>query len=169
MNTHVNSAKAQSGIMLLEALIAILIFSLGVLTVVALQATSIKLTSDAKYRTNATLLANKLIGQMWVSSSTLATLKTDFQTDGSAYDTWLNDVKGLNTDGSLNGDGLPGIEAAGSGIDSTLPLVTVDDTAGATAGQVTITLFWRTPEMVKTGTNSRHSHVVTSQIVRNAP
>jgi type IV pilus assembly protein PilV len=56
--------------MLLEALIAILIFSLGILSLVALQATSIQLTSDAKYRTDATLLANRLIGQMWVSGGT---------------------------------------------------------------------------------------------------
>ena len=155
------NTKNQSGVMLLEALIAILIFSLGVLTVVALQATSIKLTTDAKYRTNATLLANKLIGQMWVSSATLATLKTDFETNGTEYNNWLADVR--------SPDGLPGVVAAAAGVDSTLPLVTVNNTAGATAGEVTITLFWRTPEMVTTGINSRHSHVVTSQIVRNAP
>ena len=151
------SAKAQSGVMLLEALIAILIFSLGILTVIALQATSIKLTSDAKYRTDATLLANRLIGQMWVSGGSLATLKTNFQTGGDAYNTWLADVSAR--------EGLPGVIAAGSGIVSTLPLVTVDDTAGATAGQVTITLFWRTPEM-KTN-EPGHRHVVVSQIVKN--
>ena len=49
-------ATGQSGVMLLEALIAILIFSLGILSLVALQATAVQLTSDAKYRTDATLL-----------------------------------------------------------------------------------------------------------------
>ncbi|MBK8385246.1 MAG: hypothetical protein IPL11_06065 [Candidatus Accumulibacter sp.] len=62
-----NTDKAQAGVMLLEALIGILIFSLGILSLVALQATSIQLTSDAKYRTDASLLANRLIGQMWAS------------------------------------------------------------------------------------------------------
>jgi type IV pilus assembly protein PilV len=67
MNRPPNTARAQAGVMLLEALIGILIFSLGILSLVALQATSIQLTSDAKYRTDASLLANRLIGQMWAS------------------------------------------------------------------------------------------------------
>ena len=54
--------------MLLEALVAILIFSIGILAMVAMQAVAIKQTGDANYRTRATLLANRLIGQMWVSS-----------------------------------------------------------------------------------------------------
>jgi type IV pilus assembly protein PilV len=55
----------QKGSMLLEALIAILIFSFGVLSVVGLQAASVKNISEAKYRTDAAFLANELIGQMW--------------------------------------------------------------------------------------------------------
>lgn len=157
MKNHPTSATLQSGVMLLEALIAILIFSLGILTVIALQATSIKLTSDAKYRTDATLLANRLIGQMWVSGGDLAALKTNFQTGGTAYNAWLADVSGI--------EGLPGVVAAGTGIVSTLPLVTVDDTAGATAGQVVITMRWRTPEMP--ASEAGHRHIVVSQIVRN--
>jgi type IV pilus assembly protein PilV len=155
------SAKNQSGVMLLEALIAILIFSLGILTVVALQATSIKLTGDAKYRTNATLLANRLIGQMWVSTGNLAALKANFETGGASYNDWLADVSGP--------DGLPGVVPASSGVTSTRPTVTVNATAGATAGQVTITLFWRTPEQPLNDDSLRHRHVVISQIVKNIP
>ena len=59
MNNTPITAKVQSGIMLLEALIAVLIFSLGILAVIALQAVAIKLTGDAKYRTDATLMANR--------------------------------------------------------------------------------------------------------------
>lgn len=159
MTNHPTIEKSQSGIMLLEALIAILIFSLGILTVLALQATSIKLTGDAKYRTNATLLANKLIGQMWVSGGDLAALKANFETGGAAYIAWLADVS--------DKEGLPGVVAESDGVVSTLPLVTVDATAGATAGQAIITLFWRTPEMP--ADQAGHRHIVTTQIVRNAP
>ncbi|MBL8367702.1 MAG: hypothetical protein JNM54_07255, partial [Candidatus Accumulibacter sp.] len=53
MNKHSKLPREQAGVMLLEALIAILVFSLGILSLVALQATSIKLTGDAKYRTDA--------------------------------------------------------------------------------------------------------------------
>jgi Tfp pilus assembly protein PilV len=72
MNERAKLPQGQSGVMLLEALIAILIFSLGILSLVALQATAIQLTGDAKYRTDATLLANRLIGQMWVSNDLTA-------------------------------------------------------------------------------------------------
>ena len=155
MKQPLNTDKSQAGVMLLEALIGILIFSLGILSLVALQATSIQLTSDAKYRTDASLLANRLIGQMWASGLTPADLETAFESGGDQYNAWLADVQGI--------EGLPGVVAASSGIDSTLPTVTVD----AATGQVVITLFWRTPQMPTSGANSSHSHVVVSQIVRN--
>lgn len=59
------SADVQRGVVLLEALIAILIFSLGVLGIVGLQASMIKNTSDAKYRSEASYIAQQKIGQMW--------------------------------------------------------------------------------------------------------
>lgn len=153
---NIKYSDRQSGVVLLEALIAILIFSLGVLTIVALQATSIKLTTDAKYRTNATLLANRLIGQMWTASGNLTTLKSNFESGGAGYAAWLAEVQ--------QPDGLPGVaDASGSRV-STLPLVTVNNGAGVNAGLVTVTLFWRTPEM---DPDKRHRHVVSSQIVRN--
>jgi type IV pilus assembly protein PilV len=148
MNKHSKLPREQAGVMLLEALIAILVFSLGILSLVALQATSIKLTGDAKYRTDATLLANRLIGQMWVSNGDLSV----FATDGAAYNAWLS--RGLRH------EGLPGVVAASSGVVSTLPTVTVDG-----AGVVEITLFWRTPEMATDVPG--HRHVVVSQVVRN--
>lgn len=57
--------RSQQGIMLLEALIAILIFSLGILALIGLQAQSIRNSSEAKYRADASFLANQLIGYMW--------------------------------------------------------------------------------------------------------
>lgn len=72
----------QSGFMLLEALIAILIFSLGVLGIVGLQASAVVASRDAKFRSDAGLLANELIGQMWSVDRSGATLQTNFQGDG---------------------------------------------------------------------------------------
>jgi type IV pilus assembly protein PilV len=160
--------RDQAGVMLLEALIAILIFSLGILSLVALQATAIQLTGDAKYRTDATLLANRLIGQMWVGGSDLTTLETSFESagPGPAYTAWLTDVAGT--------DGLPGVVAASTGVVSTLPVVTVvlgpnvcgNPPTTPRAAQVTIQLFWRTPEM---SLNLRHQYTVVSEITRNCP
>lgn len=64
-----NPRTVQGGVILLEALIAILIFSMGILAVIGLQAASIKNTNDAKYRAEASYLANQIIGKMWVDTA----------------------------------------------------------------------------------------------------
>ena len=68
--THTNRpaspASRQQGVVLLESLIAILIFSLGVLGIVGLQAAMIKSTSDAKYRADASYIAQQRLGRMWI-------------------------------------------------------------------------------------------------------
>jgi type IV pilus assembly protein PilV len=57
--------RSQSGIVLLEALIGILIFSLGVLSMVALGATAVTVQADAQYRTEAMNLAERDLSQIW--------------------------------------------------------------------------------------------------------
>lgn len=57
--------SAQQGVVLLEALIAILLFSMGVLAIVGLQAAMIKNTADSKYRADAGFIAQQRIGLMW--------------------------------------------------------------------------------------------------------
>jgi len=59
------SANRQKGILLLEAMIAILLFSVGVLAVVGLQANAIKNVAQSKFRSDGAFLANQLLGQMW--------------------------------------------------------------------------------------------------------
>ena len=61
----------QGGIVLLEALVALLIFSLGILALVGLQAAMIKNTSDNKYRADASFLAQERIGRMWANPNNL--------------------------------------------------------------------------------------------------
>lgn len=63
---------AQGGSMMLEALIAILIFSMGILAIVGLQGTAVNITSDAKYRADASFVANQAIGEMWGDRNNLA-------------------------------------------------------------------------------------------------
>lgn len=59
------SQASQQGVVLLEALIAILIFSMGILAIVGLQAAMIKNTSDSKYRSDASFIAQQKIGEIW--------------------------------------------------------------------------------------------------------
>lgn len=57
--------SAQQGVVLIEAMIAILIFSIGVLGIVGMQANMVRNTSDAKYRADASDIAQQRIGQIW--------------------------------------------------------------------------------------------------------
>jgi type IV pilus assembly protein PilV len=68
---NINIKKRQFGSALLEALFAILIFSVGLLALIALQAVSIKNSVDAKYRADAALLVTQIIAQMWVDRSNI--------------------------------------------------------------------------------------------------
>jgi len=116
--------KNQSGVALLEALVGILIFSIGILALMGLQAQSIRNTVEAKYRNEAAYLANQIIGQMWVDRSNLAA----YDTGGGANPNmvaWENQV--ANT--------LPRVVAGGANS----PTIIV---AGS---QVTVTIFWQLP------------------------
>lgn len=64
---------SQQGVVLLEALIAILIFSMGVLAIVGLQAAMTKNTTDAKFRSEANFLAQQRIGLIWSNPADLTT------------------------------------------------------------------------------------------------
>lgn len=62
------SSISQHGIVLLEVMIAVLIFSVGILGLVGLQATVAKSTSDAQYRAVASNLVQQRIGEIWVDA-----------------------------------------------------------------------------------------------------
>jgi type IV pilus assembly protein PilV len=55
---------SQQGVFLIEALIGILVFSLGVLAMVALGTAAVSAQSDAQYRTEAANLANEIASQV---------------------------------------------------------------------------------------------------------
>jgi len=85
--------KQEAGVMLIEALIGILIFSIGILALLGMQGAAIKNTIDAKYRSEAALLATQIVGQMWVDMDDLDKYRT---TGGPVAfpprDTWIAEV-----------------------------------------------------------------------------
>ena len=91
MSTRLHSRErmmpglGQRGAYLLEALIGILIFSLGILGIVGLQAQAIRFTNDSEYRAEAVYLANSLISQMWTDDRTLLKNKYDSTIAGTEY------------------------------------------------------------------------------------
>jgi len=58
--------KQQSGLMLIEVLVSILIFSIGILGMVGLQVAATQNSANAEYRTMASGLANDIVSQMWL-------------------------------------------------------------------------------------------------------
>jgi type IV pilus assembly protein PilV len=141
--------------MLLEALIAILIFSLGVLGVVGMQVSAVSASRDAKYRADAALLANELVGQMWSGNRVGNALQANFQGDGPAVATI--------TDGPLYDIWLVRVGATLPGVVANPPLVTVTPgTAGppAIASVVSIVVRWQAPSDLVA-----HSHRVLVDII----
>lgn len=146
MKTHHRHHPAQRGVLLLEVLIALLIFALGVLGLVGLQANASKQSGQTKYRADATLLASDLIGQMWINARDYATLNARFKSadgGGPGYLAWKARVVSQ----------LPGADAAP-------PIVTLVQLApldaivkGASSPavglpsstRVTITVRWKAP------------------------
>jgi type IV pilus assembly protein PilV len=146
----VRGSGRQSGSVLLEALFGILIFSMGILALVGLQATSIKQVASGKYRTDASQLANQLVGLMWISDRTSTTLITNFSSpSGTAYSSWLTDV-----------------QAALPGADTYPPTVSVIDVVGSsslnTHRQATITMRWKAPS--EAAAVPVHSYLLVAQI-----
>lgn len=66
---------AQRGTILLEVLVSVLILALGVLSIVGLQAAAIRNTTDAKFRADASFIANRTISQMWGNPEDLESYK----------------------------------------------------------------------------------------------
>jgi type IV pilus assembly protein PilV len=117
--------SGQRGVTLLEALLGIFIFSIGILGVIGMQASAVRTVAESKYRTDASFLANALIAQMWVDRANLANYEyAGSGTPPAAVDPWVDRV--ANT--------LPGTAAFGPTVD-----VAPDNT-------VTVTIFWQHPE-----------------------
>ena len=129
----------QRGATLLEAMVGILIFSLGILALVGMQALAIKQVNDAKYRADASFFANQIIGEMWVNRTNLGNYA--YAGGGGpppALANWVTSIQ----------NGLPGVTGAVN-----QPTVTV---AGTT---VTVTVFWQPPAAA-----APHRHVTIAYI-----
>ena len=85
------AGRPARGFALIEALIALLIFSLAVLGLVGLQAAMTRASTGAKYRAEATYLATDLIGRMWSNRAMLKDF-SDCQAS-SACQAWLSRVE----------------------------------------------------------------------------
>jgi type IV pilus assembly protein PilV len=64
--------KSVRGIVLIEVLVALLVFMLGVLGLVGLQSAMTRAQTESKFRADAAFLATELIGRMWADVTNVA-------------------------------------------------------------------------------------------------
>ena len=114
--------------MLIEVLISVLIFSVGVVALVALQAAMTKAQTEAKARADATNLAAELVGLMWSDIPNLGRYDSTNCANYNACNMWLSKVN----------ETLPSAVA-------NPPQVSVVTTAGLTQGNVVIIIQWEFP------------------------
>ena len=148
------SLRSQRGIMLLEGLIAILIFSLGVLAMIGMQAVSVSQTSQAKYRVDASLLANKLIAQMW---SDLPANRPLYATGLARFNTWQANefVKHMPPTASSS--------ATVTIVPYAATQLTTPGAPAVTGYRVTVNIQWRAPNEPTTA--PVHRYVTTTDVI----
>ncbi len=112
----------QNGVVLLEAMVGFLIFTIGVLGLIGLQASMTRAQTSAKYRAEASLLANEVIGIMWGDAAANQPSYAGGACSGYARcNEWLEKVATL------------------------LPLGTGGVTHDPARGQVEVTITWTQP------------------------
>jgi type IV pilus assembly protein PilV len=111
------------GFTLIEVLVVLLLFSVGLLGLVGLQAKAMQVSVGSEDSTRAALLANELASQMWGANS--------ITLDAGAIAAWNLRVADPTTAGLPNGAG----------------------TVAVAAGVATITVSWRAPQEPVTETH----------------
>lgn len=134
-SSSVSLVGGQKGFALLEALVAILVFSLGILGTLGLQVSMNNEQTSAKLRSDASFLASGLIGSMWL------------------------DVANLNSYATANCGGyarcLEWRNKVAANLPQAVPTVMVD----VATGDVLITLSWTMPN------GEVHQYVTATTIV----
>ncbi|WP_332107396.1 type IV pilus modification protein PilV [Variovorax sp. RA8] len=111
--------RAQRGVAMIEVLVSILLFSLGILGLIGLQTRAMNFSVDAADRNRAALLANEIASTMWLNNS--------ITVDTSAGTAWATRIADVSK------DGLPGATA------TVAPVTTLVNTAD-------ITIEWAPPQ-----------------------
>jgi len=133
-------AQSSKGFSLIEVLVALTIFSVGVLGMLGMYGRTMSNYSDAKYRTDASMLADGLISDIWINRNNASLYAYSGTGANTTLQYWLNAVKAALPNGNA--------------------VVTVAG-ASATGTTVQITLTWTPPD-----TTTAHQHVETA-IIRN--
>jgi|GEM_PF-438778 len=143
--------RRTAGFALVEVLVAVLLFTIGILGLIGLQASMTQTQTESKVRADAANLVDELATVMWGelgNQNTVANL-AGFSTSGcagnAACNAWLTKL----------GKALPG------GTLSNLELNGATDTWDADHGKVAVALEWSLPN------GSTHKYVATFNVAQN--
>jgi type IV pilus assembly protein PilV len=125
---------AQSGVALIEVLVSVLLFSLGILGLIGLQARAIGLSIDAEDRNRAALLANNIASTMWI----MRTVAID---PNAGTTSWNQRARDLDAGGLPNG--------------------AVEITANTATRTADIVITWKPPQRTESEKASRLTTRVT--------
>jgi len=151
-DTLFRGPRGERGVMLIEALIAILIFSIGILAVVGMQSVAIKDVTGAKYRSEAAFLAQELIAQMWTDNGNIAAYA--YPGTGAVppkIQAWVAKVQSKLPDGATQSPSIA------------LTNQTPPAPAVPTGATVQITMRWRLPDEAKQNLQA-HTHTVIAYV-----
>ncbi len=109
------------GVVLIEVLVALLIFLLGILGFIGLQTSLTRTQTEADLRATAAYLANEVMGRMWA------------------------DISNLNSYAGTNSCTATGCTEWRSKVQQALPSGTAAITVDASTGNVSIQLGWTLP------------------------
>lgn len=131
-----STVRAQRGFTLVEVMISLIVFSIGVIGLVRLQARASSAAIESEDRTRAALLAEDLISTMWLRGTSALD-----STTLTAWESRLTDATAL---------GLPGS-----------PAYTVNTAGGVT----TVTITWQSPTRTDSAASAVQSRYATSVVI----
>ncbi len=122
-------ARRYGGVVVLEALIAILVLSFATLGILGLAARALRDAGDAHWRGEAASLAASALARMWTEDPAMLIDRYDSASGGAG----LGNVVAAASK-------LPGVTST-----TNAPIVTVASGASGASARVTVTLFWQPP------------------------
>lgn len=135
----VQAGAQERGFVLLEALVAILIFSFGVLGLVGLQASMMREQTASKFRSDAAYLASELTGLIWSDVANIASYNGSNCASYTLCKDWASKVA--------------------ASLPHNASTVTSAVTTNAGTGDVTIEIKWAMPG------NEEHKYTMNTTVV----
>ncbi|MBA4176328.1 MAG: type IV pilus modification protein PilV [Leptothrix sp. (in: Bacteria)] len=141
--------RRQAGFTMIEVLVSLLVFSLGVLALVSIQGTAARMATDARDRATATFLADQLLARMLIADPATAASFAHRATGTTACA-----PSGASSGNAIVTGWLTEVERQLPGASADVQQIVVQ----AGTGQVTVRLCWQN------GNDPARSLSVTNQV-----